>query len=414
MVALADLDNNRQQLPSLKPTQYSHALARMAAMPCPVGFEAYAASEPEQRLEALDRYCQLPCEAASPSDQSTQALYQRCQSAVRAPQALFSVDNEVMLRSLDSVAALLGQVDDLLKAPDASFPVLARHRAQLEQRLGHMRRHLFTLGLPAHAGVWAGQVELPHGRYLPHPGVAPVIWRADASGLTLMTHPVVELGQQGVSLGGPEVLRPWTPPGQAVAVDWSSYQEGEGWAQARQRLLKRQDELTETFEEGLKLGPGSLDVNVLAPALVLPRDAPGLWLVAMSDLWLSRGYQSMALVVYDDALLRPGALELRLRAKNAGAPVLTVGRGELTLSGAGVKAMSWSRQEGGFDWDAVVQAVKPLAQNSFQGTVPEVALRLSPEARYSDLIAAVGALRFTGRGDEGLRPLVEGFSLLAP
>lgn len=415
MVALADLDNNRQQLPGLQPTQYSHALARMAALPCPVGFEAYAAAEPEQRLQALDQYCQIPCEGASLSSQSPQALAQRCQGAVRAPLALFSVDNEVMLRSLDAVASMLGQVDRLLEAPPGQFPVLEGHRAQLGQRLAEVRRHLFTLGLPAHAGVWGGDLELPHGRYLPHPGVAPVIWRADDKGLTLMTHPLVELTTQGLRQGGPQALHPWAPPGQPVSVRWRDFDDPPSWASQRQSLLAQQDSLARTFEEALQLGQGSLDVNVLAPTLALPRSAPGLWLVALADVWLSRGHKAMALVVYDDALLRPGALELRLRRQAADVPVVRVDANELTLSGGGVKAVSWKRQGGEFAWGELLQAVKPLAQNSFQGTVPEVALRLSPEARYSDLVAAVAALRFTegGQGEE-LRPLVEGFSLLVP
>jgi hypothetical protein len=402
-VALTDLHNSRLQLATLEPAQYPHALARMAAQPCPQGLTAYAAAEPERRLEPLAA-CALPCAQAPLSAPGPEVL-RRCQNALACPPDLFSPDNELMLRSL---AAIQHLADDLQAALDSPSPLLERARPQLTARLQELRKHLFTLSLPAHEGGFGAQgLALPQGRYLAHPGVAPVIWVASASGVRLMTHPLAALGEGEVAVGGPEALRRWGAPGALVSPDaapLASYGQ-EGWPAARARLLEEMQALVVAFEGALQLKPGSLDGFALAPALALPQEAPAAWLLALADAMRQRGLPAVALILYDAPQRRAGALELSLKPA-AGAPLLELQPqgARLVIDGQKPRALA--------DDAAILEAVKTLTAQSFQGVVPELALRVSPEVRYARLLEVIAALRFSPQPEgEALRPLVEAFSL---
>lgn len=409
MVALVDVGNGLRQWPKLEPAQRPHALARLAPWSCPKGFLAYGAAAPEDREAALLGACAFPCPKGQQGGIVERAA--PCSQELAGTQGLFTLDNEVSLRSLRELRSLQREGEGLLQRADARSSSQGRELA-LKQALVEVSGLVLGLEPPClKGGCEVGEpfrLRAPQAKAVSHPGIKPVVWVASAQGVRVATQPSASASDEPLALTMAGGLAPWAWPGKQAAFGWGEV-GGEGWGGKKAALLADTDELCRAYEGALKLPAKSLTPELVAPALLLPTDAPAKHLVALAEALREGGYPLASLIVYDQPLDRVGVLPLELTPARDDEPLVVLRPDALELvAKKGAPRKTFPRAPGAPLPPAFLQEVLAL-KGGFADTIPRLGLALDPNATYGDALALIEALRFQPGAD--LKPWVEAFGL---
>ncbi len=368
LVSYADVGENLPRVANLESGRLSHGLASVLAFECPVGWTSYAKSTLETRLAPLREHCSWSCVESAGKEGTCDGHTRQVKSD------LYSVDNEVIVSSLQTLQNLEARVAEVSSLQGPTWPLVDSVKVQPSGAPA-----VLTLELP-NDNASIEERELPKVAFLHTEPFAGIIVSVDKAQTWVGVAPslvrrdgLYEVEGRGEKVG--------TYPGQA----------SESVAEVTEALVATRTWLAKES----KIPTEALKAENLRPQVLVSADTPVARLLETMQAMKATGHSHMHWVLHDLKFGRSGVLVLNLVSdtKSKSAAVVTLSSDALSVRSPGQRRAKTLKRAEGMPLTELYSHLLRDAISSPSEQLAEVVLSLE-SGTCGEMAELVDSLRF--------------------